>query len=674
MVFSPSASGANLLRLTAAKLEGPGWTIAAPTLALDLDAPVLDAKVSSVAFESIGMRTGATQVRCVPRLHPGRIGCTQGELSAAHPWLSTTARGLSLEFLPESRHAILDIEELPSSAGNLRVTLESVGPTQRYTIKARALDAAKLSAMAHELMPRARSVTAAGRIALDLQVERTSEQRLQMKATVQGHELVVADGSGLREAQGLDASIAWEWSGSQWPMGGFSARAEVNAGAAYLNPLYLEPGAGEPWRLKATGRMEDKQLLLSSATLSLGQILNVEGAGVLPFADPAAATGSVGLATDDVRSAFSTLIAPFLAGTPADGLELHGSAQARAVLRQGAPTALSATLEELDVGDLHARLGIQGLTASFQWAERGGPWPGHLGWRGGDFYRLPFGSTSAAFELGTDAVTLLQPTHVPLLDGEIILDTLIAERLGESASWELSGRISGIDLAALTTQLQWPPLAGDLSGVVPSARYRDARFEVGGALLVRVFGGTVTITDLVLDRPLGPVPRFRANLDLADVDLERLTRAFSLGRIQGKLEGYLRDLELVDWRPARFDGYLGTPNGDPSRHRISQRAVNEIAALGGSPAPLAALSRGVLRLFNQFSYRRLGIGCKLRDGICQMEGVAPAGEGYYLVQGSGLPQINVMGFERRVDWEDLVARVVAASKSEGPVIGSGENP
>jgi hypothetical protein len=122
--------------------------------------------------------------------------------------------------------------------------------------------------------------------------------------------------------------------------------------------------------------------------------------------------------------------------------------------------------------------------------------------------------------------------------------------------------------------------------------------------------------------------------------------------------------------PIAFDATLATPRGDRSKHRISQRAVENIGSLGGSGAGVtAALSSGFLQFFEDFNYDRLGISCRLRNEICQMGGVEPAeGRGYYLVKGKGLPRIDVIGNRTRVDWPRLVRQLIAITESEGPVV------
>ena len=149
-----------------------------------------------------------------------------------------------------------------------------------------------------------------------------------------------------------------------------------------------------------------------------------------------------------------------------------------------------------------------------------------------------------------------------------------------------------------------------------------------------------------------------------------MTGAFSFGRITGRLSGRVDGLRLFNWSPVAFDARLYTPPDDRSKHRISQRAVENIGSIGGGGAGVtAALSSGFLRFFDDFNYDRLGLSCRLENDVCAMDGVAPAPNGgYYLVKGKGLPRIDVIGSSRRVDWPRLVQQLIAATKSGGPTV------
>ncbi|MDM8558817.1 hypothetical protein [Candidatus Parabeggiatoa sp. HSG14] len=40
-----------------------------------------------------------------------------------------------------------------------------------------------------------------------------------------------------------------------------------------------------------------------------------------------------------------------------------------------------------------------------------------------------------------------------------------------------------------------------------------------------------------------------------------------------------------------------------------------------------------------------------------MRGVAPVGNGYYIIEGGGLPRIDMIGDRNEVDWNKLLARL-----------------
>jgi hypothetical protein len=223
-------------------------------------------------------------------------------------------------------------------------------------------------------------------------------------------------------------------------------------------------------------------------------------------------------------------------------------------------------------------------------------------------------------------------------------------------------------MQALTTALEWPEFGGKLSGVIPQVTYANGDLTVGGVLLVRVFDGEVTLRNLKLEQPLGQVPRLQVNARAQNIDLEQLTRTFSFGRIEGRLDGRVEGLQMEAWEPVAFDAEFATPPDDHSRHRISQKAVDNISNIGGGGVG-GALSRSFLRFLEDFPYDRLGIRCKLQDGVCAMGGVAPADTGYYLVKGRFIPpRLDVIGYSDRVNWAGLVEQLKQATSGQSPIV------
>jgi hypothetical protein len=122
----------------------------------------------------------------------------------------------------------------------------------------------------------------------------------------------------------------------------------------------------------------------------------------------------------------------------------------------------------------------------------------------------------------------------------------------------------------------------------------------------------------------------------------------------------LDGLELANWRAVKFDARVGSSPGSYSK-RISQRAVENIAALGGGSAAVA-IQRTALRFFDEFGYSRIGWRCKLRNGVCEMSGLESRGDGYVIVEGGGVPAITVMGYNQAVDWEELISRLARVTR------------
>jgi hypothetical protein len=59
----------------------------------------------------------------------------------------------------------------------------------------------------------------------------------------------------------------------------------------------------------------------------------------------------------------------------------------------------------------------------------------------------------------------------------------------------------------------------------------------------------------------------------------------------------------------------------------------------------------------------------LRKGVCQMDGVEPAKEGYVIVKGSGVPAITVLGYNHSVSWGELLSRLQRVTQGNtAPII------
>jgi hypothetical protein len=159
------------------------------------------------------------------------------------------------------------------------------------------------------------------------------------------------------------------------------------------------------------------------------------------------------------------------------------------------------------------------------------------------------------------------------------------------------------------------------------------------------------------------LPTLSADIVFDDIDLTALTGAFDFGGISGKLDGRIADLRLVNWQPVAFDARLLTDRHRGVRQRISQRAVRDLSSVGDASF-VGSLQAQLIGLFDDFGYSQIGIGCRLSDEVCTMDGLGSAGDGFIIVSGSGLPRLTVVGFNRRVDWPTLVERLAAVGSGD----------
>lgn len=472
-----------------------------------------------------------------------------------------------------------------------------------------------------------------------------------------------ADGRIASEALRLDASGS-----ALQDHAGRRARIELRAssGQAYVEPLFLDLGQ-HPLHLSASLRQAPggARVTLAPLSLTLGGIGSATLAGELDPAAPAQHHRlDVHAELTSLATAAELFARPWLAGTRIDDLRAGGTATLAATIVDAQPQR--AELQLRDAGFGSDKLGgrVDGVAADLHWRADGTPPPSQLAWTSGAIGALPLGAARAALQLRPRGLALLDTLQIPILDGGLRVFTLGLDGLGGSAlSADFDATLDPIDLAALCRAFGWPEFGGQIGGRLPGLRLRDRELRFDGQLRAQAFDGELTVDALRVLDPLGVLPRVSADLAIRRLDLAQLTGAFSFGRIEGRLDGDVRGLRLLGWQPVAMDAHLYTTPGDRSRHRISQRAIDNISSIGGGPS--GVLSRGALRFFEDFAYDRIGWRCRLDDGVCRMDGIGPAkdGRGYVLVKGRLLPRIDVVGYNRDVAWATFLAQLKSVAQA-----------
>ena len=318
----------------------------------------------------------------------------------------------------------------------------------------------------------------------------------------------------------------------------------------------------------------------------------------------------------------------------------------------------------LDFSDAAGSMAITGLQGALDWARDATRPATTLAWRALQFYRLPFGSARSEWRSGNGILALRKALAIPLLEGTLRINTLDwrpdAAR-GQRLSTSMA--LTGVNMAAFSRAMGWPAFPGTLGGAIPSLRWVDDRVELDGGLSANLFDGYVDLTKLSLQEPFGAAPVLAADIALQGLDLGAITSVFDFGSITGRLHGSIDGLRLVGWNPVAFKAHLLADDGG----RISQRAVNNLTAVGGGGVA-AGLQGAVLKLFKTFGYKRIGLNCTLQGTVCQMGGLEKGNGGYTIVEGSGLPHLHVVGHQTQVDWPTLVRRLRDAIEGAAPEV------
>ena len=345
-------------------------------------------------------------------------------------------------------------------------------------------------------------------------------------------------------------------------------------------------------------------------------------------------------------------------------VDLHGAMDMHLQLRDGQLQVADARLHGVNLRDPGERFVFDGLQGDVRYSA-GAPVQSELRWASGKLYGLEFDAARLPFASADGLLRFREDATVPIMGGTMTFRGLtIRPPQGEAgADIRFALVLDDIDFGRVSTVLGLPAFQGRLSGTIPNARYANERIDFDGGLSMQLFDGRVAFSSLALERPFGSAPSLSADIAFDDLDLLRLTEVLGFGSITGRLDGRIDGLRLVDWTPVAFDARFITDAKPGIKQRISQRAVQNISSVGDASF-VTSLQGKLIGLFDDFGYRRIGIGCHLVNEVCSMSGLHSASNAFTIVEGAGLPRLGVVGFNRQVDWPTLVERLVAVGSGE----------
>ncbi|GAB4298700.1 MAG: hypothetical protein Kow0083_11140 [Methylophaga sp.] len=668
-----------LYAIDSIRLQVGHWTLdTADATQFDLSVSLTEAGVQLTAStakldlpEPVG-RVHDLQLRCDElQFNTGQWQCQSGVASFDHDVLGQQQVHFSMTALPGKDHYQLSVSGLRLAESAIRLQANYQASDWTASLAAESLSLSALSQWLPLILNPSQLGQVAqwdyqGRLKLEIKLEGKAGQLQSTNLSWQAAELSFSNASGTQVAENLLLNgkarakrMQGQW---HWQFG-----VRIDSGQAYSDPVFLDL---QQYPLFADARgvlAEDfSSMKIEHAELEHQGILKAEMA--LGWKNDGLQFLNVKTGLADLTTLYPVWLQPFVVGTALAKLDSKGKVGVDFEWQRASDYQLQLSFDEATLVDQEGRFSLHSLDGQFGWSRTARQLNTSLQWASAKLFEVDLGAAAIQARSANSQLVLNETLLLPVLDGSLEISAFSLDNQSGQLNWEFEGLLMPISMPRLTEALAWPPLDGKLSGVIPTVSYRNGELNIDGALQIKVFDGTMVVRDLRMKTPFGSLPQLYANVDIRNIDLTLLTNAFDFGRITGRIEGYVHQLRLSNWKPVRFDAKLATPENNPGRRRISQKAVDNLTELGGGASGM--VSRSFLGFFDEFSYQKLGVSCALRNEVCEMDGIEEAEQGYYIVKGGGglPPWIHVIGYNRRVDWAELLARLLAIRDSAGPVI------
>lgn len=672
------------------RVDGAGWSAENIEVRLDLpaDAPRASVSISRIRLTAQQQELRNVRIECpAVEISAATIACRNARIAANLPSLG--AQTLIGRVVFGRQTGALDLElaglRVGQGVAKVKAGMGSSGWNARLDMERIQLQ--PLLELARGLKLPLPALTVSGTASLSLTAAGSQTSLAEAHLDAELVELTANNEEGSLATDKLSLALRADVRQSRrdWL---FRAEVQSSSGQAYAQPVFLDLGA-HALNLSASGTWgSDGVLGIEHFSVDHRDVARGQGSAMLRLSDeqPLRAL-SLDLQSLEFPGAYESYFQPLLLDTNFKALQTAGNVSGQILVQEGTPRRIDLKFAAVTLDDGNRNLVLKDLTGDWHWLEaqsarskaadddeeleQSRAADSRLQWSGGTLLNLELGPSELQFNTQGRQLRLLRPARLPIFDGALELESFRIRNAGLSGvAFMVDATIQPISVRQLCQAFGWPEFGGRIGGKISKLRMREKVVTLGTTLQAQVFDGEVRISDLRLEQPFSQWPRFYSNIALDNLDLQLVTSAFSFGRITGRLSGAIGGLQLFNWTPVAFDARLFTPPDDRSRHRISQRAVQNIGSIGGGGAGVtAALSSGFMRFFDDFNYDRLGLSCRLENEVCYIDGIAPAPHGgYYLVKGKGLPRIDVIGGAHRVDWPRLVQQLIALTQSEGPVV------
>lgn len=577
-----------------------------------------------------------------------KITCAKGKLSA-----EKFTSDISFTFATASNQLELTIQPIATERWQLNSTIQ--GDTWHALLKVNQGQLTRFSSLMPDEYPRFTKGLISGYVDISGKEKNIST----IKSDLQVSDVSASNKSGTQATEKLKGNIKitaiqknkiLEW------------RTDVDwqSGEVYWAPLYLANGGHQ---VNVSGTYDQNNVVVNNGVLRLANIGEANFSLSWNIKD-----GLEKLQTSatklKVNALYTSLLKPFLEKTSLNQLTPDGTIDLNLLYQDKAVKQIDIVLDNVTLIDNLKRFSLHSLQANVPW-RRDEATIANVSFKEAQLLGIPIGEFNVPINLHGLKFSI-DEIALPILDGKLLIRNFSAMNKADDWQWQFNGVLLPISMEVLTKALDVPVMQGSLSATIPNITYQKNAVNLEGGIGIRVFDGDIGITQMQLTDPLGIAPRLNADIEMRNLDLGMVTNTFKFGSIQGRIDVDAKNMELSKWRPVKLDMRV---TSSPGRYRkkISQQAIENISSLGGQGAALA-IQRSFLRFFQEFRYEKIGLGCRLRNNVCEMSGIEDTNNGYLIVKGGGIPSMTVKGYNKYVGWDELIDRLSRITTGGTPTV------
>jgi len=278
---------------------------------------------------------------------------------------------------------------------------------------------------------------------------------------------------------------------------------------------------------------------------------------------------------------------------------------------------------------------------------------------------LPRQPITLKFDVNPNQLSVRSPTILKVPGGSIQIGPIEMRHIySPQPSIETSLIVNPVKINPLLSKIWAHSIQGTIEGELDRIYLEKGILNSHGELRAEVFDGKILFSDLSASGNFTSAPVFKLNARWKDLNLAMITKGTPFGEIEGVLNGHIRDLDIAYGQPQKFDLLLETVKKRGISQKISVKAVDSIAQIGGGQTPFIGLAGIYTSFFKEFPYKKIGVYATLENDVFRVNGTIREGGKEYLVKRSRFSGINVINQnpDNRISFKDMVKRIKRVGK------------